>query len=462
MNKDIIKERDKKLKAFKKVIIKHNNDLPTKFKNTYNDIDTNSWFNIHEYSINDINDRPNNINVNTNFIKKEIITCMKVKMILNNEQKNILNKWFDAYTDVYNEAVKYIKSNYQFTKHNITKDVFNKNKDDLKIIHDYYKIRKELRLVKKEIQQKYTHNSKTIYINNLDYAVKQLCSNIAAAKTNLKKNNIKRFRIKYWNKDRVSKTIDIYGGYIIDNKIVPDLLGDIRYMYNGKDVDLYNMDSDVKINYNKVTNEYRLLIPIKNINKTTENKPYNLISLDPGLRTFMTGVSEDGIVKIGKNVNNIIGESIERLNNIKNNKYISNKIKKKNELMINRKIGYKIDDLHWKTKKYLTQNYKTILIGDMSSKDIVKKNSSVLNNIQKVACLRTKYYEFTQRLELKCQLNNVNYELIDESYTSKVCSCCGNYNKDLGAAKVYDCKECKISIDRDANGSRNIYIKSRY
>ena len=325
MNK--VKERDKLLKIFKKNINKHCLDLPYIFKDKFNNINSNSWFDIHKYDLYNRNDKPDNVNVNNKFIKKEIITCQKIKMILTNEQKIILNKWFDAFTEVYNEAVKYIKTNYTFTKHNITRDVINNNIDDMKIIYDYYKIRKELKDKKTEIQQKYLHNGKSIYINNLDYAVKQLCSNIAAAKTNLLRGNIKRFRIKYWKKDRVSKTIDIYGGYIIDNKIIHKLFGDIRYIYNGEEVNLCNMDSDVKINYNKVTDEYKLLVPIRNTNITINNKQSNLISLDPGLRTFMTGVSEDGLVKIGNNVNSIIAESIERLNKIKNNENIKNKIK---------------------------------------------------------------------------------------------------------------------------------------
>jgi len=96
----------------------------------------------------------------------------------------------------------------------------------------------------------------------------------------------------------------------------------------------------------------------------------------------------------------------------------------------------------------------------MSAKDIVKNNSSVLSKIQKVACLRTKYYEFSQRLELKCKLYDVNYRMIDEKYTSKICSSCGSYKEDLGGSKIYYCDKCNISMERDVNGSRNIYIKS--
>ena len=84
----------------------------------------------------------------------------------------------------------------------------------------------------------------------------------------------------------------------------------------------------------------------------------------------------------------------------------------------------------------------------------------MLSKDQKVACLRKKYYEFSQRLEFKCNMYNVNNNMIDEKYTSKICSSCGSYKEDLGGSKIYYCDKCNISIERDVNGSRNIYIKS--
>ena len=174
----------------------------------------------------------------------------------------------------------------------------------------------------------------------------------------------------------------------------------------------------------------------------------------------MTGISENGNVNIGEGVNKTISKSILRLNKIKNNKNIPKKIKKKNELLINKKIRNKIDDLHWKTISYITHNYETVFLGDMSAKSIVKRNNSVLSNVQKVACLRTKYYEFRQRLEYKCNLHKINYKFIDESYTSKYCSECGYYKKDLTKEKVYICDKCDCIINRDINGARNIYTKS--
>jgi putative transposase len=118
-----------------------------------------------------------------------------------------------------------------------------------------------------------------------------------------------------------------------------------------------------------------------------------------------------------------------------------------------------IDDLHWKTIKYLTNNYNNIFLGDMSAKSIVCNKNSILSSQQKTTCLRTSYYVFQQRLEYKCIAPKTNYKLVNEMYTSKTCSYCYNYNNKLKAETVYSCNKC--NIDRDINGCRNIYFKSK-
>jgi transposase len=322
-------------------------------------------------------------------------------------------------------------------------------------------IRGKLMDVKKklidETQIKNINKNTKIQTHTLDYAIKQLCSNIKAAKTNLLRGNIKRFKINFWRHNRCSKTIDIESQYIIDNKICPKILNDIIYIYNNEIINPI-FDRNVKINYNNITDEYLLLIPT-DVKIIDDPKQKNLIAIDPGLREFMTGVNEKSLVKIGGNVNKLVSAQIRRLNTIKNNDLISKKIKTKNEKMINRKIGNRIDDLHWKSISYLVKNYKTILLGNMSAKSIVSKNNNVLRPDQKVACLRTKYYVFTQRLMYKCKINSVYFKMVDESYTSKTCSKCTYYKNNLGGNEYYKCDKCDLDIGRDLNGARNIYIK---
>jgi len=83
------------------------------------------------------------------------------------------------------------------------------------------------------------------------------------------------------------------------------------------------------------------LVPIKVESEINNDYKENMISLDPGLKTFMTGITKKGMIKIGENVNKIMCEKLKRLNKIKSNKNISSKIKKKNKILINRKINQK-------------------------------------------------------------------------------------------------------------------------
>jgi len=362
---------------------------------------------------------------------------------------------------MYNKTLNYIRNNCGTFKNEVIR---RKLKDiNKKLYVNPQELRTELKVIRDEIikssQLAEIKTNTKIQTHTLDYAIRQLVSNIKSAMTNLSRGYIKRFRIKFWKNNRPSKTIEIEKQYIRDNEICPNILGKIKYEYNNQEYQLTGINSNVKINYNSITNEYYLLVPIINTPIKQKEKYGNFISLDPGLRTFMTGLSETDCFKIGTNVNTTIKKQINRLNKIKANKNIPNKIKKKNEQLINRKIFNKVDDLQWKTIKFLTNNFNNILLGDMSAKSIVAKNKSVLKEDMKTACLRTRYYDFQTRLKYKCMLTKTNYKLVNENYTSKICSLCGNYNDKLKGEKTYSCTKCKKSIDRDVNGCRNIMIK---
>jgi IS605 OrfB family transposase len=260
---------------------------------------------------------------------------------------------------------------------------------------------------------------------------------------------------------RPSKTIDIELQYIKNNNICPKILKDVIYEYNNKPYKLSGINCGVKINYNAILDEYYLLIPHKHTPTEITKKTENLISLDLGLRTFATGLSETQAYKIGNNVNSTIRDKLMRLNKIMKNENIPNKIKKKNEKMINRQIYGKIDDMHWKVISYLTKTFKTVVLGDMNAKSIVSSKNNIMSTGMKTACLRSRFFDFKQRLAYKCNLTKTNFILVDEAYTSKTCSCCGNYNDKLGGSSVYDCVKCKMKMDRDINSCRDMMIKSK-
>ena len=122
------------------------------------------------------------------------------------------------------------------------------------------------------------------------------------------------------------------------------------------------------------------------------------------------------------------------------------------------RINNKVDDMHWKVIKYLINNNDRILIGNLSTKGIVNNKTGNLNSNTKRIGLLMSLYKFKERLKYKCSINNTSYMEIDESYTSKTCSKCGYYKKDLGGSKIYKCNKCTLNINRDINGSRNILL----
>lgn len=458
-----LKKRKRFIEDFNAILPKYKNQLPIieidELKTIKKDIiKTNSWFEINKFNVKEVS---NNLKYKTSF-PKEVINCIKIKMILNENQKKIINKWMDASTEMYNKALQYIRENCDFFKNNIIrKHLHHISKTKLT---NFQFLRKNLKEIRNNIQNKtdlkFEKNTK-IHIHTLDYIIKQLTSNIKSAISNLINSNIKRFRIKFWKNNRPSKTIEIEKQYILQNKICPKILDDIKYEYNKTSYELPKINSNVKINYNSILDEYSLIIPFKNKPKLSFENKNKIISLDPGLRTFLTGVSENASYDICPGVNKKLRKYIKRNNKIQFNENISQKIKKKNEKMINKKIWNLTEDLHWKSIKFLTDNFSTILLGDMSAKSIVQKKKSVLSKESKVACLRTRYYEFRNRLEYKCNLTKTNYKKINEQYTSKICSICGNYNEKFKDEKIYFCYKCNTSIDRDINGARNIMIRSK-
>jgi len=443
------------LYQYLKIIKKKRNELPFKIKKEETNINTSSWFDIKPYQTNKVK---NTFKLNNSFSNQNI-KCLKILMKLNSVQKQTIQKWFNGCTKMYNETVKFIKCKYPFLR-SYTTFIKIRGSNDRKY-RNFYELRKNLKITRNKINKKYG-----IYIHVLDQIIKQLCSNIKATETKLMGHLIKRFRIKYWNNSRISKTMTIEKSYLIKNKksgfleLCPKIFGLIKYMYNKKSCNLFNIKHDVKVNYNSLTNEYLLLIPVKILdNKKNKNVKDNVISIDPGIRTFMTGLSENGLIKIGTNVNKFISDDMKKIHEI-NDKDISRKIKTKNRRKIERKIKNKVDDLHWKVIKYLTSHYNNILLGDMSAKSILRCGKSVIFKQIKDACERTRFYEFRKRLEYKCNINKVNLKIVNEYYTSKTCSLCGYYNEKLGGNKIYKCNKCSVELDRDMNGCRNIYMKT--
>ena len=227
----------------------------------------------------------------------------------------------------------------------------------------------------------------------------------------------------------------------------------------------------------KSKNSKYYLIMTKNSQKEKYENKKNIISLDPGVRTFQTCYDPTGIIiesgtlvkskieSIIKDIDKcevIINDPINKTKRRKNNK--KKKIKKY------KKISNIVDNIHNQLSSYLTKNYNNILVPQLPVKKLVrkwdnKKNEEpklvnrVINSITSRIMNYLSFNKFLIKLKSLCSLRNTKLFIVDEIYTSKTCGRCGYIKTDLGSNKTYKCNDCNLEIDRDYNGARNILLK---
>ena len=445
------KDRKKKKKEKRKKMI---NEYIKKIKKHYNKLwcpknnikfkkkKLNTWFNI-ETSKSIVK---NTFNMKFKINDPETLyKCKKIEMHLNSKQKSIFNKWFDSYELMYNQTLRLIKK---------------RRIEGKKGIYNFRTLRTNyLKDAKINILNFYNKNKKEVAKgHNLDFAIKLACANYKSALTNYRNGNIKHFRIRYWKHRRQNKIMDIEDQYFKQTGLCYRVFGKINCTYDKKEFDLGSVNTTSKMMYDRQQNKYYLFVPEK-LEPIKIKKKRKIISCDPGIRTFITGITENHVIKIGDNCSKRIKKYLKIVDK-RANMNIPNKIKKKNEKIYNRKITGLVDELHWKTIQYLTKNHQRILIGDMSVKGITRRCTSNLNKITKRIAYKLKFYKFRQRLKYKCKALKKSFEVINESYTSKICSMCGYIKNNLGSSKTYNCNNCKTVMDRDVNGARGIFIKS--
>jgi len=419
-----------------------------------NPIDTDSWFPITEYANNNnqLYDAKLKVNTPAKFIK-----CRKVILHTTPIQKTILLSWLCAYQHMYNETIKF------FNKRRFLKlpKITNSRK-----IRTYYLYNEKIIIQNKSQYAGVDYNTK-IPIHVLDEAIKDACTSYKSCLTNLERKHIKHFRLRYLKENKQTMVMSIEKNFIssVRNVIRADIFKtdfeceiedenthQLRKFY------LNEIKCTFKIHYDRLSNKFTLLIPIKEIPKQI-HQIKNTISLDPGIRKFMTGYSPNKCVKICDNLKEKIGYYLDQIDRINNDNQATKCQIKKLETRCYRKIQNVVSDLHWKSIKYLTENFNNILIGNMSTASIVKnREGNHLNARTKRIALLMSLYVFKQRLQFKCTQRKIGYKELDEAYTTMSCSYCGMYNLNVGSKETFNCDTCDASLDRDINAARNIFL----
>jgi IS605 OrfB family transposase len=418
-----------KSKINKKKIQKSKLWIPQNENKTSNNIESNSWFDIKEcYKKQEIDNKIEN-NSEISFMK-----CKKIKLYPTQKQRNILLTWLELYRISYNYTITELKTN----------PIFN-----------FIKIRPIIRQKLQENQylNGLIENSK-IPKHTLYQAMSDVIKAYKTSFANLKRGNIKYFRMRYKKKSHHKKGLVIESTCFTKKKgkngFCYKVLGEMKSLKP-----LKNIKHHCRLCYNSRTCEFWLYVPV-NETKITRTKKLKYCSLDPGLRTFQTIYSPNGICYEIGNDNKKIKLLLKKIHNVKiiegkNNKKFINKKREK--------ISNMIDDLHWKTVKFLCRNFNNIYIGKMSTIGIVKKQGN-LPKCCKEYCYCLSHFTFRERLKYKAKEYGSIIREVDESYTSKTCGKCSEIKENLCGNKIFECEKCNLTIDRDINGARNILIKN--
>jgi len=140
-------------------------------------------------------------------------------------------------------------------------------------------------------------------------------------------------------------------------------------------------------------------------------------------------------------------------------KYVQSKYSKKNGkrtkhrlALLHEKVANQRKDFLQKTSTMLIKNHDNIAIEDLNIKGMLK-NHCLAGSISDVG-----WGMFIDMLEYKAEWYGNNILRIGRfDPSSKMCSCCGNVNKELTLAdREWTCAKCNTKHDRDKNAAINI------
>ena len=195
------------------------------------------------------------------------------------------------------------------------------------------------------------------------------------------------------------------------------------------------------------------------------------VGIDLGIKTLAT-LSNGTIVPNIKTFRRvrILNKRLKRLQRKVSRKYLINKCNKHNKTKNIIKLEKRIKLIHRSLKnirinhirKFVSELIKKqpqyIAIEDLNVKGMMR-NKHLVKDIANCS-----FYTIKEHIIRKSKERNIIVRLVDRFYpSSKTCSNCGSYKKDLKLSqRVYHCSDCQVKIDRDFNASLNIATTDKY
>lgn len=259
--------------------------------------------------------------------------------------------------------------------------------------------------------------------------------------------------------------------YLKDNgRLQIPTIGDVNYGSVRQDFDLSCKKQVANISFD---GKYWYLSYTEDVENQIDNLPdyTDGVGVDLGIKTLATisdGTSVPNI-KTFRRVR-ILNKRLKRLQRKVSRKYCINKCNKhhktKNIIKLERQIklihrfikNIRINHIRKFVSELVKKRPRYIAIEDLNIKGMMK-NKHLAKDIANCS-----FYTIREQLIRKAKEWFIIVRLVDRFYpSSKTCSNCGTYKKDLKLSqRVYHCDCCHEKIDRDLNAALNIVKTDKY
>lgn len=298
----------------------------------------------------------------------------KYRLFPTKEQEKTLKRFMGTCRWTYNQAVAHFRATNEFSSVNL--------------INHYVTNSSGKTLMYPEGMERppeWAHDTPNSIRSNV---MRTFQTNVTSAFSNLKKGNIKKFKILFSSKKRSPDFTFSENGR--NAKIVQNGSSFYLSITKLKNIrvkmgTLVTIDSEIDIIYNN--GFWYVAIP-EVVKPEAYEYPKSCIALDPGIRAFMTGVDLQGnVLEFGRDTKTRLNAVQSRqaaaqsvMAKFKNQKgkskwwhYRTYEKAKRTFLSCTAKLKNLVKDLHYKTCAYLTKLYDVILLPTFKTKDMVKK-----------------------------------------------------------------------------------------
>ena len=284
-------------------------------------------------------------------------------------------------------------------------------------------------------------------------SVKDACIAVQNAKIKAKQTRVFQ-KVQFRSKKKRRDAIFIPKSAIKGQGVYPRLLGKVIETF---DEPIPPAKHDCRLLFDH--GNYFLCIPVNCLPLKPENQRGELVALDPGVRSFQTFCSFDLAGKFGSKDFTRIYRLCYVLDKLIS-QMAKARCKRKRRLRkaadrIRFKIRNLIDEIHHKVALWLCHNFTVIALPTFETSQMVTR----LHSKTARAMLTWAHFRFKQFLKFKASELGCLVLDMNEAYTSKTCTRCGQI-VEIGSRSVFKCSGCGLVLDRDINGARNILLRA--